>query len=524
MSFSSARIVRAAASIAVTVVLAAGIAITAAAPASAAIGATSATLCKGYATCAAYGMTSHGYVTAGKNMYWRMYAGHNCTNYAAYMMVKAGLSNTRPWTNATGDAAGWGVGMKKKTNTTPAVGSIAWWTGGSGHVAYVEAVLSPTEIIISEDSWGGDFYWRVISKANGNWPKGFIHFKDAKATGVPAYRAKANTTTVWLDSTKQTLATTTVMNPGKTYWVEQTYLNTGTATWSGLELATQAPEDHDSKLATATWLAANRATVQQQAVVAPGQLATFAFPITIPLGLADGTAVIEKFAPVLPGTADRASWGTSTLTLTADSRSVFVTTPTPTISGTPAEEAILSAKAGTWKPSTSGAVVTYSWKRNGVTIAGATASTYALTESDVGRKITVTTTAKADRYIAASRTSVATATVTSKLPAKIGADVKLETGGELVSTNGRFSLEQRASGSLVLSDRLSGEVLWVNGAKGKAKYTVLTVKGSLASYSKEGKLVWSSKTSSKGVTQVAVTSDGKLRLRTSTLKTIWVRD
>ena len=46
-------------------------------------------------------------------------------------------------------------------------------------MAYVERVISTTEIVISEDSWGGDFAWRRIVKGSGSWPSGgFIHFKD----------------------------------------------------------------------------------------------------------------------------------------------------------------------------------------------------------------------------------------------------------------------------------------------------------------------------------------------------------
>ena len=521
MKHSRARaLARATVSIATTIVLALGVSlVSVAAPASALSSST--TLCKGYEGCADYGMSSHGYNTANKNMYWRMYAGHNCTNYAAYMMVKAGMSNVRPWTNATGNAAGWGVGLKSKTNSTPGIGSIAWWKAGTGHVAYVEAVISPTEIIISEDSWGGDFYWRVINKSSGGWPNGFIHLKDKSKSSVPAYRAKVTSTTVWLDSTKQTPALTTLMNPGKTYWVEQTYVNTGTATWTGLELATQSPADHDSALA-AGWAAANRPAVQKQAVVGTGQIATFAFPITIPKGLADGTKLVENFSPVLPGTTTRVANGDSTLSLTADSRSLFTTTPIPSIAGTAAEEAVLTAKPGSWKPA--GATLSYTWKRNGVTISGATAATYALKPADVGRSITVTTTAKATKFITATRTSGATAIVKSKHPAKLGADIRLNKGDQIVSGNGRYSVEQRSSGSLVLSDRLSGKVIWLNGAKGKASYTVLTALGSLASYNTAGKLIWKSPTAKKGVVDFAVTNDGKLRLRTATGSTVWLRD
>ena len=63
-------------------------------------------------------------------MYWRMYGGHNCTNYAAYRMVKAGLPNTRPWSGG-GNATYWGTSMKSLTNATPRVGAVAWWKAGS---------------------------------------------------------------------------------------------------------------------------------------------------------------------------------------------------------------------------------------------------------------------------------------------------------------------------------------------------------------------------------------------------------
>ena len=37
---------------------------------------------------------------------------------------------------------------------------------GDVFVAYVEQVVSDTEIIVSEDYWGGDFYWRRLSNGD----------------------------------------------------------------------------------------------------------------------------------------------------------------------------------------------------------------------------------------------------------------------------------------------------------------------------------------------------------------------
>ena len=125
------------------------------APAQAAVS----TLCDGYKACAQAGMSHAGYAQASGTMYWRMYSGHNCTNYVAYRMIQSGMSTARPW-DGGGNATYWGSHMSSITDQTPAVGSVAWWkagvypAGSAGHVAYVEQVVSPEEIIVSQDSWG----------------------------------------------------------------------------------------------------------------------------------------------------------------------------------------------------------------------------------------------------------------------------------------------------------------------------------------------------------------------------------
>ncbi len=145
--------------------------------------ATVTTLCKTYTGCTLLGMSDAGYGAANKTMYWRMYTGHNCTNYAAYRMIKAGMPNVRPW-SGSGNATNWGVAMSSITNSTPTVGSIAWWkagvkpAGSAGHVAYVEKVVSANEIIVSQDSWGGEFSWARVTRTSSGWPSGFIHFHD----------------------------------------------------------------------------------------------------------------------------------------------------------------------------------------------------------------------------------------------------------------------------------------------------------------------------------------------------------
>ena len=140
-------------------------------------------LCSGYSGCAKARMFNGGYKAKQRSMYWRMYAGTNCSNYVAYRLVKSGMPNARPW-SSTGNAYNWGLANRRITDQVPTVGSVAWFNrsvggaGSVGHVAYVEQVVSPTEIVISESNWRGEFGWRRIVKDSKSWPSGFIHFND----------------------------------------------------------------------------------------------------------------------------------------------------------------------------------------------------------------------------------------------------------------------------------------------------------------------------------------------------------
>jgi surface antigen len=166
-----------------------GVAAALLAPVAPASGATT-TLCSGYERCAQKGKSAAGYKRAGKRSYWRMYPGHNCTNYVAYRLVRKGMRNVRPW-SGPGNATHWGRELHRRTDKRPRVGSVAWWKAGtgpggsSGHVAYVEKVISRSQIVVSQDSWGGDFSWARITRSRG-WPSGFIHLRDTPLRNVAA--------------------------------------------------------------------------------------------------------------------------------------------------------------------------------------------------------------------------------------------------------------------------------------------------------------------------------------------------
>ena len=140
-----------------------------------------------YDACIADGYSDSGYKAKASTSWWSQSVGHNCTNYVAYRLVQNGLENKRP-AQLTGNAYNWGLAFASQTNDAPAVGSVAWWGqafSSTGHLAYVEKVVSANEIIVSEDNWGGDFRWRRVTRSGGLWPNGFIHLKDVGPSVQP---------------------------------------------------------------------------------------------------------------------------------------------------------------------------------------------------------------------------------------------------------------------------------------------------------------------------------------------------
>lgn len=306
-------------------------------------------LCTGYSACQKAGYGHAGYANNNQKMYWRMYKGHNCTNYVAYRMVKAGMPNVRPWSGG-GNATYWGQKMAHITDQQPRVGAVAWWranvpgAGSSGHVAYVERVISPTEIVISEDSWGGDFHWRKLVKGTG-WPTGFIHFVDKNienlepptVSGTPQVGVPLTATP---GSWKPTAAT-----------VAFQWLVGGTP----VPGATQA---------TYTPTAADRGKKVSVTVVASH----------------------PKFSPstvTLP-TSGPVAWGQ------------LVPVEPPQVTGDPYVEETLTATPGSWSPQPAAQEIR--WRADNVTIEGATGPTLTVTRELVGKDITAVSVAQLDGY------------------------------------------------------------------------------------------------------------------------------
>ena len=103
---------------------------------------TSGYLCTGYTACKNAGYPNAGYAANNHRMYWRMYSGHNCTNYVAYRMVKAGMPNVRPWSGG-GNATNWGV-RDARASPTSSPGSARSPGGGPTSPAPAQPATSRT--------------------------------------------------------------------------------------------------------------------------------------------------------------------------------------------------------------------------------------------------------------------------------------------------------------------------------------------------------------------------------------------
>jgi surface antigen len=412
-------------------------------------GAASTYLCTGYTGCANAGYSHAGYATKGSTMYWRMYGGHNCTNYAAYRMVQAGMPNVRPW-SGDGDATNWGYAMRDITDTTPTVGSIAWWragaggTGSSGHVAYVERVVSATEIVISEDSWSGDFHWRTITKTGTSWPTGFIHFVDKTVQATAAPRIAAVTPQVGVPLRGWIARFTPRGSTHALQWLVDGAAAPG-ATGNSF---TPRPEDAGKVITlrdtgTRDGYSAGVSVSEPTAPVVAGAITRVAKPVlagepevgrvlTVTPAQWSPTPTARSYRWRLDGVWQQELTGTSlTLTQAMVGKTVSVVEVArapgftqvanasgevgPVVAGTiELSEPFRASGAarngdqltftrGTWSPRD--ARVSFEWLRDGSVVPGATAATYPLTDADVGRRITVRATVSKPRYDAIVRTA-----------------------------------------------------------------------------------------------------------------------
>jgi surface antigen len=416
------------------------------------------TLCVGYAGCAAAGMGNGGYSAESGKMWWRMYAGHNCTNYAAYRMVKAGLPNIRPWTGS-GNASNWGPANPKIRDSVPTVGAIAWWAanrppaGSSGHVAYVEKVVSDSEIIVSQDSWGGTFSWARITRSSGRWPTGFLHFKVLALTNT-ALPTVSGTPRVGSTLT----ATGGVWTPAAatvTYeWRANGESIPGATSATFVPgLAQQGKQISVVATATAPGYPASAVGSAPTAPVEPGEITNTVAPAIVGLAQVDSTLtptpgswtpeptrlLYRWFAngkpiraatkptltpvPALVGknltvrvTARKDGYGAVRAIVPTSAPvapGTFTVLQPPVVTGTTLPGETLALDPGSYAPAAPGEV-SVAWLRNGAPVDGATGTTYPLTAADLGSSLTAQVTVARPGYETLSATTAATEPVKAR--------------------------------------------------------------------------------------------------------------
>jgi len=317
--------------------------------------ASSTILCHGFSGCKQAGLKRFGYSKKYTTSWWRMFAGHNCTNYVAYRMIRNGMSSTRPW-SGSGDARNWGNVFASRTNQSPLVGSVAWWS--TNHVAYVQQVIDANTIVISEDHWGGDFDWRKIVRSGGGWPTGFIHLTDEalKASVAPK-----------INGTPKVDVPLSV-NPGTWNLTGATY----TYQWYANGVA----------IAGATG-ASYTPTAAQLAVTLTVKVTAARY------GYASGSSTSAASAAVAPGT--------------------MRTTEVPTVTGLVKVGGVLTVAGGSWQPAATARTI--QWYANGVAIPGATQTTLKLGAAQLGKRITAAVTGRRVGYLDATATSAPTVPV-----------------------------------------------------------------------------------------------------------------
>ena len=303
-------------------------------------------------------------------MHWRMYSGHNCTNYAAYRLKRDGVPEP---SYRLGNADTWAPNAKKHgvlVDAKPEVGAIGAWPGRR-HVVYVEEVGS-NYLITSEDNWPGYYpkgmYRKIkVFKGESAYPKQFIHFKGKSTINGPL-PSVSGTPTVGSTLTAKAGNWSPSDVTLKYQWLRDGYIVAG-ATKTSYTLTT-ADVGHTMTISVT------------------GSKSGFASRTASSAPTATVKAKPPAEAPDPPGA---------------------VQSSTPTVSGDAKRGRTLTGDPGRWGPS--GVALTYEWVRDDGVVVSTGATTYKVRNADLGRQLTFKVTGTKKSLTTVSKTSEPTETV-----------------------------------------------------------------------------------------------------------------
>jgi surface antigen len=335
-------------------------------------------------------------------MHWRMYRGHNCTNYVAWRLTRDGVPEPSYLLGNAVDWAGRAKSHGVPVDSTPEVGAVGAWSGRN-HVVYVDQVGSDF-LLLTEDSYSLKKFRRyLVYKGERNYPTKFIHFqgKNAIRGATPSVSGKPE--------------------------VGQT-LKAAVGTWSpsGVKLSYQ-------------WL--------RDGVVIRGATGKYYRLVKADAGRRISISVTGTYAGKLPRT---------TSSLQTDAVSAGTIKPgTAKITGPPVEGQVLTASSTGWTPSD--IAVNYQWFADGDPIKDASSRTFKLTKKQRGQAIVVRVTAYGPGYKAVPIKSAPTAKVV-----KPGESVGAVTAGKPTIT-GSYMVGERltAKPGIWTPDAVKTTVQWL---------------------------------------------------------------
>ncbi len=230
-------------------------------------------------------------------------------------------------------------------------------------MAYVEKVISANEVVLSQDSWSGDFSWTRVTRSGGGWPSGFVHFRD-----VPLRLSTGSRISGFAKVGSALRASTPRWSPAATA-VSYRWFQNGAAI-AGATGATYVPTNAQLGKALSVRVTGTR----------------YGYPASAYTSAATSA--------VLPGT--------------------LRVTSNPTLRGRAQLGHVLSATPGAWTPRPD--AVRFRWLSGGRVIPRATRSTFVATPSSVGHSLAVQVIASRRGYANVVRTLSFRAVAPGELP------------------------------------------------------------------------------------------------------------